>query len=121
MPEVARSMMKPEVSPKQHSMPQEHPIVMPRKRLLTPFEAIVYPIMIGTLVWFGGMTVTKHNEAYALSVERYEVKAETASWNKQNEELTYEIAQLSSPERIYAIAEKFGMKFNENNVKVINQ
>ena len=39
---------------------------------------------------------------------------------KENEELKYEIAQLSSPERIYAIAEKLGMKFNEKNVKVID-
>ncbi|EPE62355.1 cell division protein FtsL [Exiguobacterium sp. S17] len=87
---------------------------------MTLFESILYPTMILSVVLFGGITVSKHNEAYNIMRDTAVINQEMNTISKENEELKYEIAQLSSPERIYAIAEKLGMQFNEKNVLVID-
>ncbi|MCC9623526.1 cell division protein FtsL [Thalassospira sp. MA62] len=120
MPEAARKALQPQVTPNRNPIPQERPVPAPKRRTLTLFESILYPVMIGSVVMFGGITVSKHNEAYNIMRDTAAVNQQVDGVAKENEELKYEIAQLSSPERIYAIAEKLGMKFNEKNVKVID-
>lgn len=120
MPEAARKALQPQVSPNRNPIPQERPIPVPKRRTLTLFESILYPTMIFSVVLFGGITVSKHNEAYNIMRDTAILNQEANVITKENEELKYEIAQLSSPERIYAIAEKHGMQFNEKNVKVID-
>ncbi|TCI55912.1 cell division protein FtsL [Exiguobacterium sp. SH1S21] len=120
MPEAARKALQPQISPNRNPIPQERPIPAPKRRTLTLFESILYPTMIFSVVLFGGITVSKHNEAYNIMRDTAVISQETNTISKENEELKYEIAQLSSPERIYAIAEKLGMQFNEKNVLVID-
>lgn len=120
MPEAARKALQPQISPNRNPIPQERPLPAPKRRTLTLFESILYPTMIFSVVLFGGITVSKHNEAYNIMRDTAVINQEMNTISKENEELKYEIAQLSSPERIYAIAEKLGMQFNEKNVLVVD-
>lgn len=120
MPEAARKALQPQISPNRNPIPQERPLPAPKRRTLTLFESVLYPTMIISVVLFGGITVSKHNEAYNIMRDTAVINQEMNTISKENEELKYEIAQLSSPERIYAIAEKLGMQFNEKNVLVVD-
>lgn len=88
---------------------------------LTPGEKII-GITFAGLVCFGAVhLISNQAKIYDVNKNIQIVEAKMTEQQKVNNDLRVQVSELSTYERIKEKAEKMGLVFNENNVKVVQE
>lgn len=109
------------------AIPREYPKQLPQERRvtvkvrqsswITTGEKILYSIFGILILSFSYYLVSFSSTTDSLNREIQVIEKEIELKKIQNENLTFEIKELSRPERIKAIAEKHGLEIQNTKVK----
>ncbi|CAH2713361.1 Cell division protein FtsL [Neobacillus rhizosphaerae] len=92
-----------------------------KKSWLTPGEKII-GIAFAGLVCFGSVhLISNQAKIYNVNRDIQTVEGQVNELQKVNNDLKVQVSEMSTYERIKAKAEKMGLVFNENNVKVVQE
>lgn len=105
--------------PNEHPTPKERRVTVKVKPTswITRGEKIIYSFLGLLLIFFCYNIVSFSSTTDTLNREIQSIEKEIELKQIQNENLTYEIKELSRPERIKAIAEKHGLEIQDTKVK----
>ena len=90
-----------------------------RKLKLFKVEKLLYLLAICLVLCSPVIIVFSKATLSKLNVEVEQLKKEIKTQEKKNQSLTMKINELASLENIQAIAQHMGLKYNNNNIKVI--
>lgn len=76
---------------------------------------IIFAISAPLLIVFSKATLSEIN--YKVEIAKKEIVAQ----KKQNESLTMKINELASLDKIQDVADKQGLRYNNDNIKIINE
>ncbi|HWJ80067.1 MAG TPA: cell division protein FtsL [Niallia sp.] len=89
------------------------------KSLLSPGEKIL-GITCAALICFGGVSIINNQaKIYQVNKEIQTAQASIEVKEKSNKELDTQVKSLSSIERLREVADKLGLDFSKDNVKVV--
>lgn len=86
---------------------------------LSPGEKVLGMVFCATVVFGAVNMISNHASIYEVNKDIQATSIQIQEQAKVNRELEMQIGELSTPERINAIAKQLGLKLNENNVKVV--
>ncbi|WP_174733833.1 cell division protein FtsL [Mesobacillus harenae] len=90
-----------------------------KKFWLSPGEKALV-LMFGVVFCFGGTFLVSNQAAiYEVNKEIQVMETTIQEQQKENSDLTMQIGELSTYERIWEKAKQLGLTLNENNVKVV--
>jgi|SRR5699024_481235 len=103
----------------QRQAPKERKVAVTvrQKSWITTGEKILYSVLGVLLIAFSYYMVTFSSTTDSLNREIQALENDIELKQIQNENLTFEIKELSRPERIKAIAEKHGLEIQNTKVK----
>src|SRR5699024_3854449 len=114
-------MAAPKLKKWQHSyQPQQDKKVKVKVRKnnwITKGEKIIYSFAATCLILFGIYVVSYSSSTDTLNRELQELETKVQNQQIQNEVLTFEVRELSRPERITKIAKENGLKVQDSKVK----
>lgn len=89
------------------------------KSLLSPGEKIL-GVTLAALICIGGVKIiSNQSEIYQVNKDIQTAQASIEVLEKSNKELDAQVKNLSSFERLRDVAEKLGLDFSKDNVKVV--
>ncbi|MCM3214847.1 cell division protein FtsL [Niallia taxi] len=89
------------------------------KSLLSPGEKLIGIAFVALLCFGGVKIVSNQAEIYQVNKDIQIAEGSISKLEKSNKELDIEVKDLSSFERIREVAEKLGLDFSKDNVKVV--
>lgn len=90
-----------------------------QKSWLSPGEKILGAVF-GTLVLFGSVHIVSNQSAiYEVNKDIQDTQKAINEQTKINDDLKMQVSDLSNYERVRNLADRLGLKLNENNVKVV--
>lgn len=88
---------------------------------ISPGEKIL-ALVFGVMVCFGATTIVSNQaEIYKLNKDIQLAQASIQEQNRVNSDLSMQVSELSTYERIWSKARQLGLLLNENNVKVVQE
>lgn len=109
---------QPDPSAPHHPMRKKQVTVKVRKQSwITKGEKLLYSIVGIGLIVMSYFSVTYSSSTDSLNREIQSLEREIEQKQIENEGLAYEVKELSKPERIKAIAEKYGLQIQNTKVK----
>src|SRR5699024_5485440 len=84
---------------------------------ITKGEKLIYSFAATCLILFGIYVVSYSSSTDTLNRELQELETKVQNQQIQNEGLTFEVRELSRPERITKIAKENGLKVQDSKVK----
>ncbi|WP_221564090.1 cell division protein FtsL [Alkalihalobacillus sp. TS-13] len=102
--------------------PQPQPNVVRRKRSkITKGEKVLWTVAAMMLAAASIFMISNYAEMYTVNKEIQVMEQNIDKQSKQVDDLTLKKSELSEPLRIINFAEqKLGMKFDDKNIKVVN-
>lgn len=101
---------------------QKHKVkraIIRTKSLLSPGEKVL-GVAFAALLCFGAVKIVGNQaEIYQVNKDIQVAESSISKLEKSNKELDIQVKDLSSYERIREVAEKLGLNFNKDNVKVV--
>ncbi len=94
-------------------------VIKQTKSLLSPGEKLLGIAFVALLCIGGVKIVSNQAEIYQVNKEIQVAEGSISKMEKSNKELDIEVKDLSSFERIREVAEKLGLDFSKDNVKVV--
>lgn len=90
-----------------------------RKSLITKGEKILYVTFVAVCILCAFVILQNQSKIQASTQEIQTIEQSVSEMTKQNSDLSVQVKELSSYERIWAKAKDLGLKLNEHNVKVV--
>lgn len=100
-------------------MPKQAPRPV-KKAKITLLEKLLYTAFIAFLLYAAVAFISNKTMLYEANTEASKLQKTIEKQKTTNNDLKAEVEQLSRYERIAKIAEKMGLKIDENNVKGVN-
>ncbi|WP_088005775.1 cell division protein FtsL [Indiicoccus explosivorum] len=102
-------------------LPQETPVRQPvrKKKLVTKGEKILYAAFLAMFIFSSILIIQNEASIRAGAQEIQSIEQATEEVQRQNSDLTVQIGELSTYERIWSEAKALGLTLNEQNVKVV--
>jgi len=94
-------------------------VIRQTKSLLSPGEKLLGIAFVALLCIGGVKIVSNQAEIYQVNKNIQVAEGSISKLEKSNKELDIEVKDLSSFERIRGVAEKLGLDFSKDNVKVV--
>ncbi|MCE4048412.1 MULTISPECIES: cell division protein FtsL [Bacillaceae] len=94
-------------------------VIKQTKSLLSPGEKLLGIAFVALLCIGGVKIVSNQAEIYQVNKDIQVAEGSISKLEKSNKELDIEVKDLSSFERIREVAEKLGLDFSKDNVKVV--
>jgi cell division protein FtsL len=121
MGNLARSLQQHEQREKQMEVQKQHKVEKKYIFWLTPGEKVLGLAFAG-MVCFGAVhMISNQSEIYHVNKQIQEVQSSIKEQQKVNSDLTIQVSELSTYERILEKAKRMGLVLNENNVKVVQE
>ncbi|MEK4093460.1 cell division protein FtsL [Viridibacillus sp. FSL R5-0477] len=98
----------------------QQPTPRPSKRILSKGERVLLVAMVTIIALLSVMNLNTQSAINTTSVEIQNIENKIDETKKQNAELSIEVSELSTYERIWNKAKELGLKLNEKNVKVVS-
>lgn len=89
------------------------------KKRFSKGEKLLFTLFAAFIVYFASMILQTHSELNAVNKEVQLMNNEIEETTKQNIELSIQVSDKSTYERIWKKAQENGLNLNENNVKVV--
>ncbi|MFJ8261632.1 cell division protein FtsL [Rummeliibacillus sp. NPDC094406] len=96
------------------------PAKKPFKSIITKTEKVLMIAMVAAIAVIAVMNLNIQSSINSTSVEIQKTEMSIDEVKKQNSELSMEVSELSTYDRIWKKAKALGLKLNENNVKVVS-
>ncbi|KAB7669270.1 cell division protein FtsL [Bacillus sp. B1-b2] len=117
MSNLARKMQQESIQ--QQEVKSIKKVTKHAKSLLSPGEKIL-GVTCAALICLGGVTIiSNQSKIYDVNKEIQTTQSSIAVLEKSNKELDAQISNLSNFERLREVAEKLGLDFSKDNVKVV--
>lgn len=91
-----------------------------KKSLITKGEKVLYLSFLAVFVMCALLVLQNHATIQATTHEVQTIENNISEIKKQNTDLSVQISELSTYERIWAKAKELGLKLDERNVKVVS-
>jgi cell division protein FtsL len=92
----------------------------PKNRFsISPGEKILGIVFCAALCFGATYIISNQAAIYEINKDIQETSADIQSQKKVNTDLSMQVEELSTYERIWAKAKELGLNLNENNVKVV--
>lgn len=90
------------------------------KSKATKIEKLLMIMMMAAITVIAVMNLNTQSSINSTSIEMQKTEANIDQVKKQNSELSIEVSELSTYDRIWKKAKAMGLKLNEKNVKVVS-
>ncbi len=90
------------------------------KSNITKLEKMIMIAMVAAIALIAVVNLNTQSAINSASVEIQNTEMKIDEIKKQNLELSMEVSELSTYDRIWKKAKALGLKLNENNVKVVS-
>lgn len=98
---------------------QGQPTVHRIKKRFSKGEKILFTLFATFTIGASSMLLQTHSELNAVNKEVQLMNSEIENTTKQNTELSIQVSDKSTHERIWKKAQQSGLNLNESNVKVV--
>ncbi|MCM3610735.1 cell division protein FtsL [Planococcus sp. MERTA32b] len=98
-------------------IPNQQPVR--KKGLITKGEKVLYLSFLAVFVLCALLVLQNQATIQATTHEIQTIENDISEIQKQNTDLTVQVSELSTYERIWAKAKELGLKLDEQNVKVV--
>ncbi|USK35595.1 cell division protein FtsL [Bacillus sp. F19] len=100
---------------------QQQTVVTTRRPAITLGEKVLIVAFLSVLLFAAVQIVTNSVTVYESNIEIQKIEAKIQDQQRINSDLTVQVKELSTYERIWAKAKELGLTLNQNNVKVVNE
>ncbi|GKV64283.1 MULTISPECIES: cell division protein FtsL [Sporosarcina] len=107
----------PEVE--QHTTKDQQTVVRRVKRRFSKGENLLFALFAAFTILFSTMLLQTHSDLNAVNKEVQLMNSEIDETTKQNTELSNQVSDKMTYERIWKKAKENGLNLNESNVKVV--
>jgi cell division protein FtsL len=107
---------RPEIRRQQSQQPK----MAPARQGISPGEKLLYILFILIVVAVLSVLLTRYATISQLNYEAQYLEKESIKIEERNSTLQLEVASLSAPDRIIAIAQEEGMTLNKSTVKILS-
>ncbi|RNF40680.1 cell division protein FtsL [Planococcus salinus] len=90
-----------------------------KRRLITKGEKVLYLSFLAVFVMCALLVLQNQSTIQATTQEIQTIEQSIDEKAKQNTDLSVQVSELSTYERIWSKAKELGLKLNEQNVKVV--
>lgn len=104
------------------SDPEQPHIQKPAKRLktiLTKGEKVLLVCLLSVITILALMIIQTQTAVRSTTTDISKIEKQIDTTSKENTDLSIQVSELSTYERIWKKAEELGLKLNEQNVKVV--
>ena len=98
---------------------QQLPRPKKKKKRLMVGDYILFAVFALGLVLFTSVALQKQAAVASLNKENHKISMDIEKIEKENEELTIQVGEKSTYERIWQTAKERGLNLNEGDVKVV--
>jgi cell division protein FtsL len=99
------------------------PTIQPQRKLerkiITKGERILFVMFIAVVTMFSVMILQTQASIHSSTQEIQSINQQIDETKKQNTDLSIQVSELSTYERVWEKAKALGLKLNEQNVKVV--
>ena len=89
------------------------------KNFLSKGEKTLLVVVLSVITLLAVMNIQVQSEVRSTSTDTYGLEKKIDATAKANTDLSIQVSELSTYERIWEKAEELGLKLNEQNVKVV--
>lgn len=100
---------------------QQQSVVITRRPTITVGEKVMIVAFLSLLLFAAVQIVSNSVTVYQSNIEIQKIETKIQDQQKINSDLTVQVKELSTYERIWAKAKELGLTLNQNNVKVVNE
>ncbi|MFJ7970653.1 cell division protein FtsL [Psychrobacillus sp. NPDC096389] len=104
------------------SFPEQPQIQKPikkQKKLLSKGEKILLVCLLSVVTILSLMIIQTQTAVRATTTDISQIEKQIDTTSKENTDLSIQVSELSTYDRIWKKAEELGLKLNEQNVKVV--
>ena len=99
--------------------PVHQPSVKPNRKVFTKGEKVLFVLFVTAITLFSVMILQTQANIHASTQEIHTIEQQIDETKKQNTDLSIQVSELSTYERVWEKAKALGLKLNEQNVKVV--
>lgn len=99
--------------------PVQQPSVKPNRKVFTKGEKVLFVLFVAVFTLFSVMILQTQASIHASTQEIHTIEQQIDETKKQNTDLSIQVSELSTYERVWEKAKALGLKLNEQNVKVV--
>ena len=89
------------------------------KRFISKGEKTLLVVVLSVITLLAVMNIQVQSEVRSTSTDTYGLEKKIDATTKENTDLSIQVSELSTYERIWEKAEELGLKLNEQNIKVV--
>lgn len=99
--------------------PQIQKTVKKHKKLLSKGEKILLICLLAVVTILAVMIIQTQTAVRSTTTDISQIEKQIDTTSKENTDLSIQVSELSTYDRIWKKAEELGLKLNEQNVKVV--
>ncbi|MFJ5771304.1 cell division protein FtsL [Psychrobacillus sp. NPDC093180] len=99
--------------------PQIQKTVKKHKKLLSKGEKILLICLLAVVTLLAVMIIQTQTAVRSTTTDISQIEKQIDTTSKENTDLSIQVSELSTYDRIWKKAEELGLKLNEQNVKVV--
>lgn len=100
-------------------VPKRQPNIRPNRKLFSAGEKVLFVLFSALLVLFSSMILHSEGQLNDMNKEVQLLDAKISETTKQNTELSIQMSEKSTYEKVWERAKELGLDLNEKNVKVV--
>ncbi|TDL79970.1 cell division protein FtsL [Peribacillus frigoritolerans] len=104
-----------------HMPEQQQTVVITRRPTITVGEKVLIVAFLSVLLFAAIQIVSNSVTVYQSNIEIQQIESQVQDQQKVNSDLTVQVKELSTYERIMTEAKKQGLNLNPDNVKAVNE
>lgn len=108
-------IQQPVVNPQPTIQPQRKQ----ERKIFTKGEKILFIMFVAVITMFSVMILQTQASIHTSTQEIQSINHQIEETKKQNTDLSIQVSELSTYERVWEKAKELGLKLNEQNVKVV--
>ena len=99
--------------------PTIQPTISPNRKIFTKGEKVLFALFVTVVALFSVMILQTQASIHASAQDIQTIEQQIDETKKQNTDLSIQVSELSTYERVWEKAKALGLKLNEQNVKVV--
>ncbi len=100
--------------------PAVHPASKPSRKIFSKGEKVLFAVFLSVVTFFSVMILQTQASIHATTKDIQIIEQQIDETKKQNTDLSIQVSELSTYERVWEKAKALGLKLNEKNVKVVS-
>jgi len=103
-----------------HPQPTVQPTIKSNRKVFTKGEKVLFILFVSVMALFCVGILQTQASIHATAQDIQTIEQQIDETKKQNTDLSIQVSELSTYERVWEKAKALGLKLNEQNVKVVS-